>query len=300
GGARGGASGNGSGSTVVGGFERLAVRPDGSVVVFEVTNRGVVGPEFGSLSPKLVEEGFFLVRSDATEPPRWIGPPSGDPNFVVRAGFEWVGIKGSIFLSFSPDGRSVVYTDRGPGSNGEDAAQIVSLDVQTGQRTQLTNLPGPADPLIRVTGNARFVDDDTILFQSTSNPEGGHPELFPYRVKTDGSGLAALPTPFASPGGTLIPDFTVGGGRTHLVGVRLLGDAVNGPAFSLDTGDDRSFFHEVFWVEGKNLLELTNFRRSDTDWIGLAGRQAFFYASADPLGTNPMQLQQVFAIDTLG
>ena len=51
---------------------------------------------------------------------------------------------------------------------------------------------------------------------------------------------------------------------------------------------------------GRTFSELTNFRRFDTDWIGLAGRRAFFKASADPFGTNPMQLQQVFAVDTLG
>src|SRR5262249_54409852 len=162
-----GASRTGSASTVVGGFERLAVRPDGSAVVFEVTNKQVVERAFGSLTPQVPEEGFFFVRSDGTGLRR-IGPPSGEPNFVVRSGWYVVGMKGSIPLSFSPDGRSVVYTDRGPGSNGVDAAQIVILDVQTGKRTQLTHLPGPTDPLIRVSDNARFVDDDTILFQSTS------------------------------------------------------------------------------------------------------------------------------------
>ena len=55
--------------------------------------------------------------------------------------------------------------DRGPGPNGEDATQIVTLDVQTGKRTQLTCLPGPAVPLNYVTGHARFVDDDTVRFQ---------------------------------------------------------------------------------------------------------------------------------------
>src|SRR5262249_13801007 len=42
-----GASRQGSATTVVGGFERLAVSPDGSVVVFEVTNKQVVDGEFG-------------------------------------------------------------------------------------------------------------------------------------------------------------------------------------------------------------------------------------------------------------
>src|SRR5262249_52360641 len=94
--------------------------------------------------------------------------------------------------------------------------------------------------------------------------------------------------------------FTVVGGRTHLVGVVLFGEAVNGPAFTIDTGDDLPFFNEVFVVDGKNLLALTSFRRFDTNWIGLAGRHAFFPASAHPFGTHPMQLQRVFAVDTLG
>jgi len=294
-----GAYRTGSAATVGGGFERLAVSPDGSVVVFEVTNTGVVGPEFGSLSPQLSEEGFFLIRSDGTGLRR-IGPPSGDPNFVVVSGFESVGLKAATFLNFSPHGRKVVYTDRGPGSNGEDAAQIVTLDVQTGKRTQLTHLPAPADRLSFVTGHARFVDDETILFFTTSNPDGHHPQFWPYRVKTDGSGFAPLPTPFAQPGATLLPDFSVVGGRTHLVGVLLPGEPVNGPTPGYIPFLGRPYVDEVFVVGGKNLLQLTNFRRWDTDWLGLAGRHAFLDASADPFGTNPMQLQQLFAVDTLG
>src|SRR5262245_20820094 len=53
-----GANRQGSATTVVGGFERLAVGPDGSAVIFEVTNKQVVDREFGSLSPELFEEGF--------------------------------------------------------------------------------------------------------------------------------------------------------------------------------------------------------------------------------------------------
>src|SRR5262245_50780447 len=86
------------------------------------------------------------------------------------------------------------------GAPSEDAAQIVTLDVQSGQRTQLTRLPGPADPLRYVTYNPRFTGNHTVLFQTISNPDGQHPERFPYRVQTDGSGLGALPTPFALPG----------------------------------------------------------------------------------------------------
>jgi hypothetical protein len=35
-------------------------------VVFEVTNRLLVDPPFGGLSPEPPEEGFFFVRSDGT------------------------------------------------------------------------------------------------------------------------------------------------------------------------------------------------------------------------------------------
>ncbi len=244
------------------------------------------------------------MRSDGTGLRR-LGPPSRDANFGINPGPPPLGIsvgqKQTLMLSFSPDGRKVAYTDRGPGPHGEDAAQIVTLDVQTGERTTLTRLPGPHNPLTYVTGHARFVDDDTILFQTISNPDGQHPQQFPYTVKTDGSGFAAIPTPFALPGATLIPDFSIVGGRTHLVGVLLPGEPVNGPTDPYDPALlGRPFVREVFVVGGKNLLQLTHFRRWETDWIDLAGRHAFLHASADPFGTNPAQLTQVFSLDTLG
>jgi hypothetical protein len=51
--------------------------------------------------------------------------------------------------------------------------------------------------LLRPTGHARFVDGETILFQTTSNPYGQHPQQFPYRVGTDGTHFSPIPTPFA-------------------------------------------------------------------------------------------------------
>src|SRR5262249_27858009 len=84
-------------------------------------------------------------------------------------------------------------------------------------------------------------------------------------------------------------------------GVWLPGEAVNGPTPASDPVYlGRPFANEVFVVGGKNLHQLTRFRHWETDWIGLAGRHAFLNTRADPLGTNPMQLDQVFAVDTLG
>ena len=64
------------------------------------------------------------------------------------------------------------------------------------------------------------------------------------------------------------------------------------------------FVEELFLVDAKNVLQLTNFRRSDTARAGrggaVAGGRVFFGASADPFGTNPGQHCQIFSVNTRG
>ena len=59
---------------------------------------------------------------------------------------------------------------------------------------------------------------------------------------------------------------------------------------------------EVFLLDGKKLVQLTNFRRDDTDQTGgfIARGRALFGASANPLGENPDEICQLFSIDTFG
>lgn len=77
-------------------------------------------------------------------------------------------------IKFSPDGRSVIFADRGPGPAGEDAAQIVTLDIATGTRTPVTRLPAtapdPSNPVLPAVAYASFRDDETIVFPSRANP----------------------------------------------------------------------------------------------------------------------------------
>src|SRR5262249_23999959 len=157
-----GATGGGAASVLIGGFQRLAVNPDGSGVVFEVTNKVAQLP---GLSPDPLEEGFFFVRADGTGLRR-LAPPSRDPQFRLipdssaPLGFGLLG-PFPLSIAFSRDGRTVVYTDIGPGPSGEEAAQVVTLDLATGKRTQLTSLAPPDQGFV---ASARFATEDTIRF----------------------------------------------------------------------------------------------------------------------------------------
>src|SRR5262249_20669981 len=115
------------------------------------------------------------------------------------------------------------------------------------------------------------------------NPDG-HETGF--MLNTDGTGLRVLATPVAPAGGRIDPNFAVAGGGTNLINLH-----------SFD-----GTYQEIFVIDGKRLLQLTDFHRPDTSRVLLAadGRRAFFLASADPFGTNPSGGCQLFSIDTLG
>ena len=67
---------------------------------------------------------------------------------------------------------------------------------------------------------------------------------------------------------------------------------------------------EVFINDGTNLLQLTNFRRVDTasHLLSVDGERVFLTASVNPppgtndppLGTNPLEVCQIFSVDALG
>jgi hypothetical protein len=291
----------GVGSMLAGALQRLGVSRDGSAVVFEVTNEAAVFP-LGSVPAE--QQGFYFVRADGSGLRR-LGPASRDRAFRLTpapsapGGF---GFSFSSWVTYSPDGRTIAFTDLGPGPAGEDAVQIVTLELVSGRRTQLTHLPSaaPATPYIFITTGVgpSFLDSETVAFFTSANPEGLNPagELLLFSVKTDGTGLRKLPAPVVVPGSRVVPIFQVtGGGRKLPLSLLLPGSPVNPNPFL-------STIAEVFLLNGKNLLQLTDFRRADTlpRFLAANGRRVFFTASADPLGANPTENCQLFSIGTLG
>src|SRR5262245_59780078 len=98
-------------------FHRLGVTPDGSQVVFEVTDDDRL-PVFPPHALSDEQKGIFAVRADGTGL-RGCGPASRESAF---------GHNGRPFFVFSPNGRTVAYTDRGPSRDNQDAIQIFTLD----------------------------------------------------------------------------------------------------------------------------------------------------------------------------
>jgi hypothetical protein len=280
--------------SLIGVFQRLAATPDGSGVVFEVTDAVAQPVPLFRLPPE-VEKGFYFVRADGTGLRR-LGPPSEVPIIVYgTSGDSPLGFFASGLIvpnsDISPDGRTFVFTDWGPGPGGETAIQVVTLDIATGKRRWITTFPVTEEP--PPVGNSytaypRFVDNDTILVASSVNPDGLNPSGYftGFRIDTDGTGLRVLDTPVAPGSGRVDPRFVVAGGGSNLINLAFADGA----------------YQEVFIIKGKRLLQLTDFHRANTSrvFLGVDGRRVFVRANADPFGTNPSGTCQLFSIDTLG
>jgi hypothetical protein len=267
-------------------IQRIGVSRDGSTVVFEVTD------DFSLLFPdQLVppeQEGIYVVHADGSGLRR-LGPASRDPSFVGTAGII------APAFGFSPDGRTVLFTDLDPQAPDPDAPQIVALDLITGVRAVLTHLPPVALPQHDLrTVIPLFLDAKTVAFRTHANPDGTNPENGStwFTVRTDDKELKALPFPLvALPGGTFIPNFSITSpDPTALV------FPIPGP-----TGD---VVFEVFLFDTSppQALQLTNFGRLDTDYAQVtADRQrVLFIATADPVGENPDNNCEFFSIDRIG
>jgi len=283
-------------SVFVGAFVRLGVSPDGSVVVFELTDDF---SEWPAAFPPPLQEGLYRVGADGRGLRR-LGAPS-------RAASHGLGVRGGrtstfdVLYRFSPDSRTIVFTDRGPGPAGEDAIQIATLDLTTGRRTQVTRLPAAEGPFgggWPVTTSPRFANRDTIVFRTFADIDGEHPGGGWFRIHTDGTGLEAAAAPVAIPGSRVRPTFDVAGGGTNLVAIELPGRGLD--FFGLGGEPIR----EIFLLDGTNLLQLTNFHRADTGdggkLLDRRARRGYFVASADPFGQNPSENCQLFSIGTLG
>src|SRR5262249_11193762 len=305
-------------AVVGGGLERLGVSPDGSGVVYEVTYDTAV---LTTVPPFPVQQGIFFVRADGSGR-RYLGPASRDPSFRTFPdpfGRFFFYVNAATTIPFSPNGRRIAFTDLGPGHKGEEAVQIVVLDLATGQRTQVTHLPVslPPAPSVFPTGYPQFIGNETIRFFTFADPDGSNPQhdATAFTVRINGSRLGHIPTPVAAPGSRVIPIFGVARPASNVFALRVPGETpVNGlpgpagPSASAAATPPFDTTSEIFVQDGKNLLQLTDFHRVDTGnaFPSVTPGRAFFTASADPLGTNdprggnPSGNCQIFSIDTRG
>jgi hypothetical protein len=281
----------GPASQIIGVFQRLGVSPDGRTVVFEVNHDYAVLPA----SLVVPEEGIYSVHADGTAMRR-LGPPSRAPNFKfvpldTPPGFT-VGRWDDLW--FSPNGRFVVFTDRGPGADGSDAVQVVVMDVESGTRTQLTHFVAASQGNPTSLGadlGAYFIDEDTLLVWESPNVRN----YSNFTVKKDGSDLRpfSFPNLVPIPGAQVLPIFQVLGYPRSAFTVELP---------TATTEPQPGNVSEVFVEAGKNTLQLTSFGRSDTDRGAIRNRagDVFFFASADPFGRNPSHTCQLFLIGSTG
>jgi len=295
-----GRSRTGIASVITGAFQRIGMSPDGSVFVVEVTDDFSIRSKH-QVSPE--QEGIFVVRTDGGGLRR-IANASRNPCFRFDSDTGAAEIDASF--AFSPDGSSITFTDIGPGPAGDDAAQVFTMDLATGTRRQVTRLPAALDVNASQAPVSfpLYVDADTITFTSYSNPVIGGEELNPnalrraFSVKTDDPEQLRVVPFFAEPGSRIIEAFQISGTEPVARDLFLNGEPVNGP------GIFGNIILEVFVVDGSQILQLTNFHRSDTAGpLVSADRQRIsFYASANPpeLGTNPLHNCQLFSIERTG
>lgn len=268
-----------------GGFTRLGVSPDGSTVVFEETDE--LSTTFHDFLAS-EQKGIFALRADGTGLHR-VGAPTGVPPYAPNLEFVFDAI------AFSPDGRLIALTDKGPGPSGEDAGQIIIIDLATGARNQITHLPPitSSDRYPAIFGPI-FLDLQTIAFFTSTGPT----DFIANRVKVDGSEFEMLPVT-APPGAHFVPQFAITGNRLSAFPAVVPGHPSGPPLFVYPANH-----FELFSLEGPNFLQFTNFQRYDTAVNGALidpdARRVFFAASADPLGTNPNENCQLFSIDRNG
>ena len=291
-----------------GAVQRLGVTPDGSTVVFEVTDDfALLTRLYGSFVPP-EREGFWVVQADGGGLHR-IADAGREASFAI----DWncvlfsgsdCAVRGPGVLDFSADGRQLVFTDRGPDGSGTPASQVFILDLTTGARTQLTKLPPlprcpqPVDPQAKCVPAGRlpiqwprFLDVRTIAFYRRVRAS----TILPYTVDIETKYMKEVPV-VAIPGGGLVPILQITGapiGFTVFLPDFL---PVNGP------GPEGNIVTEAFSLNGTDTLQVTTFGRSDTvdTRTTIDATRVVFHASADPLGTNRVNACEVFSIDPLG
>ena len=279
-------------------FQGLAVSPDGETVLFQVTDDFLRPLTFGGAAVQtppytLASEGIYVVRADGSGLRR-IADQSRDPPFAAKPDLS-IAYKESSGFSFSPDGTSVVASDRGPGADGSDAPQVVMIDPRSGVRRQLTNFTASqvGVPPNGLSLDAFFLDEERIGGQ-VYLVDGKVPGPRYFRMRRNGKDFEYLnfEAPVVVEGATLDTSFRVSG---------LLSDVFT---LRFATTTDQPFpgsVREIFVSDGRQLLQLTNYGRSDTAFpIRLRDRNhVVFTASADPVKRNASNTCQLFNVDRL-
>jgi len=230
-----------------GDFQRSAVLPDGSGVVFEVTNDFSLFP---ALTPEPPEKGMFFVHADGAGLRR-LGPASRIPTFYA-IGRVVYNIP-ELFFAVSPDGRTIAFSDLGTGSDRQETAQIFTLDIATGRRRkQVTHLPLPAKPT-RLSCIA-FLDNRTLTFCKRVDSGDGNGVIISgvFTVRTDGSRFEEVPV-VALPGGGIVPVFTVEGSGSRAAVTVVFHEPARNHFFMLFIDP---FIEELFLLQGKTVLDL--------------------------------------------
>jgi hypothetical protein len=294
-----GKSQSGSGSVANGAFQRLRMSPDGSLLVFEVTD------DFSYVSQDQVppdQEGIFVVRTDGSGLRR-IAAASRSRCFHYD--FATGVSESDIAFGFSADGSTIAFADIGPGPRG-DAVQIFTLELATGKRHQVTELPTvPHVPRGRAPASfPGFLDAETITFHSYANPiiagEESNPdgERRMFSVKTDDPSSLQLVPFFAEAGNIseIIKAFQITGPDPVARTMPVKGTPVN---------PERGIFGDVileaFVLDSRRVLQLTSFGRSDTASMSMSvDRHRIFFYAAPLLDGNPFRNCQLFSVDRTG
>ena len=305
---------------LLGAFQRIRFSADGSQVLFEVTD------DF-SVNTHVVPEdqqGIFVVGIDGTGLHK-VARHSNDPCIRVywpcvfaRDAEECASCAPLINqcgFGASPDGRRIAYTDLGPSPTGEQASQVFTLDLVTGERQQVTHLPllpvlpdcvgADTDcvfPSKHPITTPRFLGNPTIAYgrgRGCSTFGGGT-----FTVPADGTEEPQAVPVVALPGGGVVPVFQITG-QPYAAEATLPGIPENGSSNLAG-----NMISEVFVIEppdtaqlpGGRVLQLTKFGRSDTQQPAMSadGQRVVFVASTSKLGTNPSDQCQMFSIDRLG
>jgi hypothetical protein len=287
-----GRSRRGDGSVAVGVFQRMAVLPNGSGVVFEVTKQLALDR---AVTPEPPAEGIFFVRADGKSPPRRVRDASRFPTLLAVAdpnspvGLSFVSPGGNPF-AVSPDGREMAFIDFGPDTDGHEAPQIFLLDLRSPyKRTQLTHQSQVVSGLDPGLCCIDFPNNRTIVFRREA-------DFRVFQIETDGkSAEKEISPPTVVPGAHVVGQFDVTGARANIVTVNFPDRPAVGPV------PGSVGVNEVFRIDGDNVVQLTNFGRSDTGVGGSAGHiyrgRVIFLASANPTGENPAEICQLFSVD---